>query len=872
MIGTTISHYRILDELGRGGMGVVYRAVDTRLGREVALKFLPDDVAHDGPELTRFRREARAASALNHPSICTIYDVGEHEGRHFIAMELVRGVSLAERLQQGPLPIDDVRRLGAQLAGALEAAHAQGVIHRDVKPRNVIVTERGDAKLLDFGLAKAAPQSESTGTALTLEAEVTQDHRVVGTPSFMSPEQVLGQPLDGRSDLFSLGSVLYAMATGRRPFDAPSIPAIMDAVLRRDPEPVTAVNPSASQELDSVIARCLAKDRQQRYRDARELREDLERLAPSLAAAPPPSRSSAPPRRRPTRRVAALGPLAGAATLAAAAWLWSSRGPERGADPAVASPVVAVLPFSNQTGDLANDYLGAALGAALANDLAEIGALRLLSPNLLRASNRSDAMAEARTAGTQLFVEGEVQRSAGGLRVQARVTDAGKGLILWSETFDAANDDVLATHSRMARAVAAFLAVPLAGRERQRLERDPTTSLTAWRLYAEGLRAFEEPTASTGVDHAIAVLGEATRVDPEFAPAHSALARALWSQYEVSKDAAVLAAARDAARRAETIDPELLDAKITRALVFGQVEGDQVSPDLAAALSRHPRPAAAHRELALLYERAGRLDEAERLLRRAVDLDPDDWFNWNWLGVFLFRHRDLGAGREAFERAASLTPPGVTRPRENLAALYAQEGRIDEAIAILEALPGPMVDATVANTLAGAYFYSDRADKWEKAERYYRRAVELEPHRALLQGNLADLYQARGRVADATAGYRAAMTLAEAEARASPEDSQPPLLVALYAAKAGECGEALERARGLDASGSSSSHRLHELALVFSLCRDREAALDSLRRAIESGFPAGFVAQEDEFRWLADDPEFERLSGIASPQSGSDGR
>ena len=274
-------------------------------------------------------------------------------------------------------------------------------------------------------------------------------------------------------------------------------------------------------------------------------------------------------------------------------------------------------------------------------------------------------------------------------------------------------------------------------------------------------------------------------------------------------------------------------------------------------------------ELALLYERVGRLTEAERLLRRAIDLDPQDWFNWNWLGVFLFRHRDAAAAMEAFERADALAPSGVTRPRENIAILHAQAGRFDQAIAILEALPGGIVDPTVANTLGGAYYYSNRPDKWEKAELYYRRAVELEPHRALLQGNLADVYHARGRLDDAVAQYRVAMTMAEAQLRADPQDRQAPLLVSLYAAKAGECTEALDRARRLDAAGSSSSQSLHELALVFSLCRERDAAIETLRRAVESGFPPSFAAQEEEFRWLAGDPAFTQVVGSERGPAGT---
>jgi Flp pilus assembly protein TadD len=297
-------------------------------------------------------------------------------------------------------------------------------------------------------------------------------------------------------------------------------------------------------------------------------------------------------------------------------------------------------------------------------------------------------------------------------------------------------------------------------------------------------------------------------------------------------------------------------------LALALVEGSAGTGDLdvAAILARHPRPSAAHRELGYLYERAGRLDHAESEFREATKEDPDDWFNWYTLGVFLFRHRDLDAARSAYDRANALAPPGVTRPRENLAALEIQASRFDEAIDLLEALPRGSGDGYTATNLATAYFFSRRPDKWEQAEKHYREAVARDPKRSAFHGNLADLYSATGRSEAALAEYRAAMSLAKDEARTRAGDAGALLLVALYGAKAQECPSALELAGEVEEEVASSSQLLHQLALVYSLCRDRERTLAKLRRAIELGFAPAFAAQEEEFRWLAGDAEFVSLT------------
>ncbi|HEV8608577.1 MAG TPA: serine/threonine-protein kinase, partial [Thermoanaerobaculia bacterium] len=541
MIGQTISHYRVLRVLGEGGMGVVYEAEDVRLGRHVALKFVVHKKLDRRETVERFEREARAASVLNHPNICTVHDVGEEGGHHFIAMELLEGESLDSLLTRGPLPVRRLLELATQIAEGLVAAHARGVIHRDIKPANVFVTSTGLVKIMDFGLAKIlqSPAAESlTGSELELTqtSDLTTPGLAMGTVSFMSPEQVRGEEVDARSDLFSFGALLYDMAVGEPPFRG-STPAVkLSGILERNPVPPLEIDPTLPARLQDIILKALEKNREERYQTARDMLVDLRRVLREIDSGAVTGATSIPSQPRITAAVAPLPTgrskywIAAAgigAALIAALFVWKSGAARSRPAASTGRPEIkslAVLPLENLSQDPAQDYFADGMTDELIARLSKISALRVISrTSTMRYKGSKKSLPEiARDLQVDAVVEGSVQRSGDRVRINARLIDDAERQ-MWSEGYDRELRDVLSIQSDVASSIAREIRVKVAPGESSQLASKGPIDPEAYQAYLQGRVAFLRFTPES-LAEAEEYFNRAIAKDPQYALAYAGLA------------------------------------------------------------------------------------------------------------------------------------------------------------------------------------------------------------------------------------------------------------------------------------------------------------------------------------------------------------
>ena len=865
MIGKTLGHYQITEKLGEGGMGEVFLARDTSLHREVALKFLPPEMQQDESAHKRFLREAQSAAALDHPNICTIHEVGQDEGRDFIVMEYVDGQTLRDRLGRGELPLAEALQIAIEVAEGLAEAHENGIVHRDLKPANIMLTRKGHAKIMDFGLAKQLTSPDWIETRGETVSVVTRDGTPVGTLAYMSPEQLRGETLDGRSDIFSLGIVFYEMFGREHPFRAATPIATCGRILHDAAKPLHQLNPKVDQEIENLVARMLVKDSAGRPGDAGELLAELRTLVRSRSLALLLSERIR--RYLKDRKALIMSALVLLMLIALTAilrplipTLWQ-RVTGRGHPSTIPEKqYLAVLPFValNGTAETAaySRGLTETLNARLTK-LTEHHSLQVVSAGEVRAQDIRTAEQARREFGVNLVLEGSLHQSGDMIRVTYALVDADGSRQLVADAITAPASEAFALEDKVVDGAVRALDVELLPREKTAMATRGTRQPAAYDYYLRGRGYLQDYHRPESTESAIEVFQRALEKDPGYALAYAGLGEAYWNRYQQTQDGKWVEQALAACGQAATIDAGLASGHTCLGVVLtGSGKYEQAVQEFQRAALLDPTSDEAYRGLAAAYESLGRPTDAEKTYRRAIALRPQYWAGYSWLGTFYFRNGRQSEALGMFNQVIKLAPDSF-RGYSNMGGVYLAEGRYADAVPMCERSIALRPTGPAYSNLGTAYFFQRR---FEEAARAYEEASKLDRRDWLLWGNLGDACRSSSAKQDQAAGaYRRALSLADEKLQVNPRDATLLGYMAYYHSVLNQRDDALTCVKKALAVAPGDPELLFNVALTYNQLGEVDPALHWLKKALAAGFPREGVRDTPLLDGLQPNPGFRKL-------------
>ncbi len=847
--------YRIEAMLGEGGMGRVYKAYDKDLDRSVALKLLRPELTPNPVAMQRFKQELLLSTRVSHKNILRIHDMGEAGGIKFISMAFVEGEDLSQRIRrEGRLPVAAVVAIARQLCGALEAADAEGILHRDLKPQNVLIDRSDVVYVSDFGLAKSL---EAGAAAMTRAGEY------LGTPRYMSPEQVEGKPLDRRSDIYSLGLIFYEMVSGEVPFKGDSALQLMYQRVKQKPKSPREVNPEVPQYLEKVILRCLEKDVERRYQYAREIVADLD--AEHATTGSRSMQISLPmPEGRGKWLMAGGGVvlllLLSLAIPAVRHFVFrqtGSNGASSGIPPLSQGKYLAVLPFRVLGDATAFGYVAEGLSDALSSKLFQLKDVHTAASSAVEKVGEKDSLEKAaRMLGANLIVQGKVQGAGDRIRITVNLEDVAGGHRVWSQEFSGVAKDLLTLEDQIYNQLVAALAVNPSSEELARGTARPTENIEAYDLYLKGRNAMRGSQDTRNVEAAIRFYEDALKKDSGFALAYAGLADSSLQMYRDKKDAFWAQRSLAAAQQAQRLNDKLPEVHFSLGSVFNATgKSSEAIAELKRAIELAPNSDEGFRRLGAAYLARGEKDSSIKSYQKAVEVNPYYWLNQNGLGNSYLQFGENEKALAAFRRVTELEPDNRAG-HENVANAYIRQGKYEEAIPELQKALSLLPFYSGYSNLGVAYFYLRR---YSESVTMFAKAAEMNPNEMVAQGNLADAYRWSAQKDKALATYDKAIALAYKDLQVNPRNAATLGMLALYYAKKEDAAQAqsfIRRARAID---GNNIELIYIEGVIHALGGRSNDALRSLREAFQKGYPVEEARNDPELGSLGAKPEFTSL-------------